>query len=70
MMVVNVSVKWKVKTCLQFNSIACGKLFKQNKESIVAVGEDGIVQVYEMPTSELNQSKLSTIKVRYYNCVF
>ena len=62
-MVLNVSIQWKVMTSHKFNAFAYGKLFKQSNESIVAAGEDGIVQVYEIPSTSPEKSKLSTITV-------
>ena len=59
----NVSVKWRVKTSVKFNAVAYGKLFKQPHESIVAVGEDGVVQVYEIP--KISEEKILTIHVSF-----
>ena len=62
-MVLTVSVEWKVKTYHKFNAVAYGKLFKKNKESIVAVGEDGVVQVFDIPASSSEKGKTLTITV-------
>ena len=62
-MMLNVSILWKVKTSHKFNAVAFGKLFKQGDESIVAVGEDGIVQVYRKPLESLEKEKVITITV-------
>jgi len=62
-MVLSVSLRWKVRTSQRFNAVALGKLFKETNESIVAVGEDGVVHVYTKPFDSLENEKLSVITV-------
>ena len=73
LLTLNVSLKWKVTTAHKFNAVAYGKLFKENKESIITVGEDGVVQVYQVP-SAANEAVIKVIcfsgKMELYCAIF
>uniref|UniRef100_H2ZNQ7 Uncharacterized protein n=1 Tax=Ciona savignyi TaxID=51511 RepID=H2ZNQ7_CIOSA len=45
-------VLWNTTSEHQFNSIAFGKLFASEKNTLILAGEDGVVRVYEDPSAD------------------
>nr|CAB3262584.1 uncharacterized protein LOC100180624 [Phallusia mammillata] len=57
----NVQTVWYVKCPIPFSAIAYGKLFKENAESVVTAGEDGIVRIFAVPEKT---SHLKTLQMK------